>query len=209
MVKASVMKLLLFLLFIYSFSLSAVELQSGDIILISFNCYECRVIEAETNSTFSHSGVILLNANHEIFVAQSLINVRLSPLQDFLNNKTPGTKAFIYRPFEFDRRTDWPELAKNMHDVFIEKFLGLPFDEKYSWNNFDNQGRELLYCSEFVAKFLDHFLTSSTVLAPLTYDKNHAFWFQYFHGQIPEGEMGNSPAALSRDPRFHFIGNLD
>jgi hypothetical protein len=96
-----------------------------------------------------------------------------------------------------------------MHDIFTREFLGLPFDSRFSWNNFDEHGRELLYCSELVAKFLDHFLTTSSEVFPLTYEKNHDFWFRYFQGKIPEGEIGNSPAALSKDNRFHLIGTID
>ena len=81
------------LIIVFSFSLKAFELQSGDIILISFNCYECRVIESETNSPFSHSGVVVKNEKGELMVAQSLTTVRLSSLQDFLMNFTLNIKV--------------------------------------------------------------------------------------------------------------------
>ena len=58
---------LILVAFVLSLPLFALELKSGDLILISFNCYECRVIESETNSKFSHSGVILINQKNEIF----------------------------------------------------------------------------------------------------------------------------------------------
>jgi hypothetical protein len=190
-------------------SLPAFELHSGDIILISFNCYECRVIESETNTPFSHSGVVLRGSSGELFVAQSLTQVRLSSVQDFLKNKTPHTQASVFRPYELENRKDFPELEKSMRDVFAKYFQGLSFDSQYSWNNFDENGRELLYCSEFVAKFLDHFLSTPSLLFPLSYEKNHDYWFSYFKGHIPEGEMGNSPAALSTDTRFHLVGTLD
>jgi hypothetical protein len=198
-----------FIFLVFSFTLNALELQSGDFILISFNCYECRVIEAETNSLFSHSGVVIKGAKNEIFVAQSLTTVHLSSLQDFLKNKTPGTKASVFRSFELENRLNSQEKEQNMRDVFAQKFLGLPFDSKYLWNNFDDQGRELLYCSEFVAKFLDYFLSTPSILFPLSYSKNYSYWFKYFDGQIPEGEIGNSPASLAKDSRFHLVGILN
>ncbi|MBC7540845.1 MAG: hypothetical protein H7281_18635, partial [Bacteriovorax sp.] len=58
----------------------AFDLKAGDVLLISFNCYECRVIESETNSKFSHSGVIVKNELSEILVGQSLGQVALYPL---------------------------------------------------------------------------------------------------------------------------------
>lgn len=204
------MKPFLFLISIFfSFSIPAFELQSGDIVLISFNCYECKVIESETNSAFSHSGVILKNENNEVMVAQALTQVRTSLLQDFLKYKTPGTKAFVFRPFELENIKNFLELEKKMRKVFVQEFKGLPFDSKYIWNNFDERGRELLYCSEFVAKFIDLFLSTPSIVFPLTYQKNYEYWFKYFKGQVPEGEMGNSPASLSTDPRFHLVGTLN
>ena len=206
------MKKLLFLIFL-NFNLTslfALDLKAGDVLLISFNCYECRVIESETNSAFSHSGVVVKNELNEIKIAQSLGSIALYPLGDFLKNKTPGTNVAVYRPKEFQNLNpkDLSAIEERMLLTFNKVFKGAPFDVVYKWNNFDDKGRELLYCSEFIAKFLDHFLAAATVPYPLTYKKNEAYWFKYFHGVIPEGELGNSPASFSHDDRFLFIGTL-
>ncbi len=194
----------------FSHFANAIDLQNGDVLLISFNCYECRVIESETNSNFSHSGVILKNASREIRVAQSLGSVALYTLDQFLKNKTPGTNVAVFRPIEFMHLSnkDKNVLEDQMLSLFDSTFKGAPFDQKYLWNNFDSKGRELLYCSEFIAKFLDYFLASATIPYPLSYKKNEAYWLVYFHGLIPEGELGNSPASFAIDKRFNFIGNL-
>lgn len=203
------MKMTIFSLIIFSLSTSlfAFSLKSGDIILISFNCYECRVIESETNSQFSHSGVIILNSNNEIKVAQALGIVGMTSLQDFLKNKTPNTKAAIYRAKEIEANRN-SEFNMNLLAYFNSNFLGLKFDSKYLWNNVDENGNELLYCSEFVAKFLDHFLSTTTIPYPLTYQKNYDYWFKYFKGRIPEGELGNSPQSIANDSRFFLVGEL-
>lgn len=204
------MKPFLFLLITFlSFSIEAFDLQSGDILLISFNCYECHIIESETSSPFSHSGVVIKSQSGDTFIAQSLTQVHLATLQDFLKNKTPHSKAYVYRPYEFENRIHFMNLENNMRLVFDKEFNGLLFDSRYLWNNVDVKGRELLYCSEFVAKFLDHFLTTPSVLYPFSFKKNYDYWIKYFQGHIPEGEMGNSPAILSQDPRFHLIGTID
>lgn len=186
----------------------ALELHSGDVILISFNCYECRVIESETNSSFSHSGVVIKDENGAMKVGQSLGMVALYELKDFLKNRTPNTKAFVYRPIEIAKNTN-PDFEKHMLDVFNNKYKGALFDSRYLWNNYDKSGRELLYCSEFIAKYLDNFLSTPTIPYPLTYDKNHAYWLQYFKGNIPENELGNSPVSFSKDKRFSFVGYID
>lgn len=186
------------------------DLQSGDVLLISFNCYECRVIESETNSPFSHSGVIIKNESHALTVAQSLGSVALYPLEQFLKNKTPGSVVAVYRAKEFLNlhEREIVILSEKMLSVFNSHFAGLPFDRYYLWNNVDSSGRELLYCSEFIAKFLDHFLNTLTIPFPLSYKKNEAYWKKYFKGQIPEGVLGNSPASFTHDERFIFMGNL-
>lgn len=203
------MKKFIFIITYFCISLNvlALELKTGDAILISFNCYECRVIESETNSKFSHSGVIFKLPNGELKVAQALGKVHLINLQEFLKYKTPNTKASIYRSKEIDLKSN-NNLYQSMLSVFEEKFLGLKFDSKYYWNNVDESGNELLYCSEFVAKFLDHFMSSSTVPYPLSYQKNYDYWFKYFKGSIPEGELGNSPQSIADDKRFFYLGDI-
>ncbi|MFA6235689.1 MAG: YiiX/YebB-like N1pC/P60 family cysteine hydrolase [Bacteriovorax sp.] len=192
------------------FSAEAFELQSGDVLLISFNCYECRVIESETNSKFSHSGVVVKNEHKEIRIGQSLGLVALYPVADFVKNKTPGTGVSVYRPKELLNLNadEQSELDKRMLETFNLDFKGLLFDSRYIWDNYDSKGREMLYCSEFIAKFLDRFLYSPTIPYPLTYKKNEEYWFKYFKGNIPEGALGNSPASFSHDDRFIFIGIL-
>lgn len=205
-------KLIIFLL-LSLFTLNdllAFDFKSGDVLLISFNCYECRVIESETNSQFSHSGVIIKNEAHEIRVGQSLGFVALYPIDQFLKNITPGSNVAVYRPKEFLYQSTGEQklLEQKMLQVFNTQFKGAPFDSRYIWDNFDSSGRELLYCSEFIAKFLDHFLNYPTVPYPLTYKKNEQYWLNYFKGNIPEGVLGNSPASFAHDERFVFMGNL-
>jgi hypothetical protein len=78
----------------------------------------------------------------------------------------------------------------------------------FLWNNVDEKGNELLYCSEFVSKFLDRFLNLPTIPYPLSFKKNFQYWNGYFKGKIPEGELGNSPAFFSTDERFEFLKSI-
>ena len=116
--------------------LHALTLQSGDVILISFNCYECRVIENETDSPFSHSGVVLKDESGNLKIAQSLGQIALYNPQDFFKYKTPNTKAYVYRAYELHSSL---ELDKKMLDVFILVYKGLLFYVKFLWNNYDNK----------------------------------------------------------------------
>lgn len=192
------------------FGLELSDLHGGDVVTLSLNCYECRMIESETESAFSHSGVVIIDEQGRTRIAQSLGRLDHFSLAEFTKNMTPGTKVHVYRPRELkgpDKQSR-TMLEKSMLDIFNEKYKNAPFDSKYLWNNFNSKGVELLYCSEFIAKFLDHFLSQKTVPFPISYKKHYAYWLTYFKGIVPEGELGNSPASFSRDARFEFIGTL-
>lgn len=193
-----------------SWGLTLNDLHGGDVITLSLNCYECRMIESETDSAFSHSGVVVIDEQGRTRIAQSLGRLDHFSLAEFTKNITPGTKVSVFRPREFNNLN--PEardvLEKDMLTVFNEKYKNAPFDSKYLWNNFNSKGVELLYCSEFIAKFLDHFLSQKTVPFPISYQKHYVYWMTYFKGVVPDGELGNSPASFSRDTRFEFIGTL-
>lgn len=192
------------------FGLTFHDLQAGDVVLLSLNCYECRVIESETESLFSHSGVVVINEQQETKIAQSLGRVAMDKFSDFIKNKTPGTFVHVYRPKEFKKMSahDYAKLSASMLDLFERHYKGAPFDSRYIWNNVNAKGEELLYCSEFIAKFLDNFLQKKTVLAPISYSKHYDYWLMYFKGNVPLNEPGNSPASFSRDDRFEFIGKF-
>jgi hypothetical protein len=202
------------LLCLFTFPLFAkfnlADLRAGDVLLISLNCFECRMIESETNSAFSHSGVVVVDQNGQLKIAQSLGRLDLFTYEAFTKNKTPQSTLSVYRPKEFKniKGLKLKKLELDMYNVFVEKFKNAPFDSKYLWNNFSTSGAELLYCSEFIAKYLDYFLSKKTIPFPITYQKHYDYWLQYFKGVVPEGELGNSPASFSRDERFEFVGTL-
>lgn len=208
------MKTLIFSLFAFlsanTFGLTINDLQTGDVVLLSLNCMECRVIESETNSLFSHSGVVVIDQDKIAKIGQSLGSVALFSFADFTRNITPKSFVHVYRPREFKKLSaqQLSMLEKNMLDTFNDKYKGAPFDSKYIWYNYNVKGQEMLYCSEFIAKFLDNFLTEKTTPQIISYNKHYEYWYKYFKGTVPENELGNSPAAFSRDNRFEFIGTI-
>ena len=211
------MKTILLLLFVLSlfiprlsWGLAVSDLKAGDVVLLSLNCYECRMIESETESLFSHSGVVIVDEEGRTRIAQSLGRLDHFSFAEFTKNITPGTFVHVSRPRDMLKMTAQKRvlLEKVMLDVFNEQFKNAPFDSKYLWNNFNANGVEYLYCSEFIAKFLDHFLTQKTIPLPISYKKHYDYWKKYFKGVVPDGELGNSPASFSRDERFEFVGTI-
>lgn len=180
----------------------AFSLQEGDVILFSYNCYECRMIESETGAPYSHSGIVVRDSDGELKIAQALTKVHLTSLVNFLKPRTPGTKVLVRRSRELMNR------QISLTSIFKNEFEGLAFDSDYLWDNVDQNGRELIYCSELLAKLLNHVLTQKLRPYPLTYQKHYDYWYKHFQGHVPEGVLGNSPASFAQNPAFITIGEL-
>jgi hypothetical protein len=95
-----------------------------------------------------------------------------------------------------------------MEKVFNRDFKGLGFDPEYRWNNFQADGSELLYCSEYITKFLNRFLSKKIIPKAMDYSNNWDYWFNYFNGDVPQGEAGNSPADFYFSKDFKKIKYL-
>ncbi len=178
----------------------------GDIVFVSLNCMECKIIEIETASAYSHVGVIL-SVTNTVVVAEALGKVHSIPLAQFLNRQRPQSSHGHYRSQHFaemyERIKYHPQriasMEKELAQVFVSKYLDALFDGLYLWDNFDPAtGREKFYCSEFVSKFLNEFLTDKILPYPLLYAHKEFedFWLKKFHGIIPRGVLGNSPQSL-------------
>ncbi|MFX3675783.1 MAG: YiiX/YebB-like N1pC/P60 family cysteine hydrolase [bacterium] len=144
------MKLILKSLILLSLSLSAqaFELRPGDVLLIELRCYSCSIIADETGSRFSHSGVVLAKQGEQYLVAQALGQVHATTLEKFKSQKTKLSSMLVLRPKSFSP-------SEKLLNVFNRDWSGIPFDSNYTWDD------EKLYCSEFVAKFLERFMGQS------------------------------------------------
>ena len=202
------MKTLFLIIFIFSSTLSLAEqkLRSGDVVLLSLRCYLCTMIETEEQSPYSHSGVIV-ETPQGLMIAEALVGVRLVSVTDFFKRAKTGFPPLVIRNKELMKRfqtnpSDYDNFKKRLYQLFVENFAGLEFDHQYRWDNKDDLGRETYYCSEFVAKFLNPFLKNKMNPKPLDFTRNWDYWFKYFHGDVPQGEWGNSPGDLQRSDLF-------
>ena len=181
------------------------NLRTGDLILISLNCYSCPKIESETGSPYSHSG-LLIQENNKWFVLEALGKVKKTPLATFKKYVRPGTKPHHYRLKEWSLED--PDRNQNLVDRFEEAYEGQPFDPLYLWNNFDDQGSELLYCSEMITKLLNEFLNTKITTEPMDFTKNWAYWKQVYDGNVPQGKPGKSPSTYADPTHSSFLGDL-
>ncbi len=182
------------------------DLKSGDVILISLPCRLCALIEDEDASPYSHIGVILRDGTGPQ-VLDSFHRVARSPLDAFLKLARRGTRPVILRPLapeSLDLNPDSMILAR----TFRDSFEGLSYDSDYLWNNFDASG-EKLYCSEFVAKFLNPFLPAPVLPKPMHFRVRREEWIRHFRGTPPDGMPGLSPGDFARSPAFRNLGELE
>lgn len=191
----------LLLAFLINSSVFATEWRNGDVLLIPLNCYSCSYIEQASGAPYSHSGV-LLKIKGKWRVAQSLGVVKTFSVQEFLAMGRKGRTALQVRP-KYLVGTN-----KQMVKTYLKKYKGLPFDSNFLWDNFDEEGRELLYCSEFITKLLNQFLSKPIIPAPMDYSSNWEYWNNYFNGDVPQGHPGNSPADFFFSKDFKHLSKI-
>lgn len=193
------MKLLLLLVLNFNQVLASTsqDFQTGDLILISLRCYACPLMESETDGDYSHSGVVVRDGE-EIKVAQALGKVHLLSLDKFLAQRRSESQFAHLRPIQ---KIDSQKLKR----VYFEEFEALAFDSEYLWDNFDQYGNELLYCSEFVAKLYNRVANASLSPSPMDFSRHWDTWRSIFRKEPPQGELGNSPNSLYRSSFFRLI----
>ena len=181
------------------------DLKNGDVILQSQACFVCQLIEEEENSPYSHIGVIVTPERGEPMVLESWGYVTNTPLSEFLARRKRNTQSLILRA-----QNQFKLGNTNSHEFmnrFVNYFAGKTYDPEFLWNNFDHNG-ERLYCSEFVAKFMNPFLGNKILPKAMHYERNRSAWMHYFRGNPPDGKPGLSPGDFERSPLFHKIGLL-
>lgn len=187
------------------------DLRVGDVILIEIDCYICRAISKATKSSYNHSGLVVEISEKGPLIAQSLSKVEVVEWDRFLKQAKKNSTiahlrtrelAALYweSPGEFSQKTTL------MLREFNELFLGLPFDSAYMWHNVSSTGEELLYCSEMIQKTLNRILERPLATISMDFSEAYDAWNEYFRGQVPQGQEGNSPSSLYLAPEMMVVG---
>lgn len=198
-----------FLFLFLAFTSFAQELRSGDVILQSFDCRKCRLIQSESNSPWNHVGIVVKDQNGEIKIAESFTGVALIDPSKYLAR---GTLNVLFRSQEllalYKIPEDFEQFEKKLSQLYFEKFQGASYDTAFLWDNMGSNGQETLYCSEFVAKILNPFLTQKIISYPMSFQKNYEAWKIVFKGNVPEGLLGLGPVYFSQSSLFEDFGEL-
>jgi hypothetical protein len=198
----------LFLLILSSsFVRAETRLNVGDILLQPLSCWVCTLIENEEETIYSHMGVVL-KTTPEIIIGEAWGSVKQTSLSEFKMKTEKGQKIKILR-FQNEKIVSVLEQnAPQFFSLYNEEFNGNKYDGEFLWHNFDDQGSEKLYCSEFVSKLFQAYLRIEMPIKRMHFDKYPDQWNKYFKGKVPRGEWGNSPGDFDRSELFHEIGEI-
>lgn len=191
-----------------SASASTPALRVGDILLQPLYCWSCALIEAEENSIYSHMGIVV-QVTPEVLVAESWSEVTLTTLEAF-KKKTEKNQAILVRRYRNEAiSADFEKDVERLGELLKKEFLGLKYDPAFLWHNFDSDGNEQLYCSEFVSKLLQAFLGIEGPIKRMVFKVNTEHWLRYFQGRpLPIGEWGNSPGDYEKTELLYSVGEL-
>lgn len=188
-------------------SLAETSLRVGDILLQPLHCRLCYLIEEEENSRFSHMGVVL-QTSPNILVGEAWGSVRSVSFEEFAQKTKKRETLKVLRFRNPNLRNDIALNATELLPLFQREFEGKKYDEAFLWNNFDGEGRQMLYCSEFVSKLYQAFMRLEMPIKRMHFFKNRDEWNKYFKGNIPDGQWGNSPADFERSELFYSAGTI-
>ena len=192
--------------------LSNLTPRAGDILLVPLNCYVCNAIESETGTPYSHAVVVANTTSNpeKRFVYEAWGELKKTPYLEIVQRKQKNQALFLMRPSSF--RAGQTPNEMQLRQNFEKNFAGLPFDDEYLWDNRDENGKEKIYCTEFVIKFINSFIRQPIHPQPMSFEKNSEFWkkyYQQFGMTPPTGRTGASPATLFQNSELLRLGELN
>lgn len=151
---------------------------------------------------------MVIQVQPTVQVIDALGTVKISSFEAFNSGTQKNQKISVLR---LNREDAVEHLQDNRLDFlafYLNEFDGLKYDHAFLWNNLDENGEEMLYCSEMITKLLQGYLGIEVGTRRMKFDKNRDQWIQYFRGNPPDGKIGNSPAVFEHSDLFHEVGEL-
>jgi hypothetical protein len=177
------------------------HLENGDLIFQTSTSSQSKAIQAATNSKYSHIGIIYIEEN-EYFVYEASSIVKLTPLNDWINNGLDG--KYVVKRIKDSELILTPDVLKKMKNVG-EKYKGKGCDMYFEWSD------EKLYCSELVWKMYKQAtnieLGSLEKLSDFDLKKKEVQnqLNERYKGKIPYNELVISPAKMFEYDRLITI----
>ena len=184
-----------------------VKLQTGDLLLQPMHCWACGLIEAEEETIYSHIGMAFV-ADNEVYVAEAFGKVHKIPFSEFNKKTQKDQKIKVLRFRNEELQGEFLRRNNELVELYKKDFDGLQYDSQFLWNNFDSNGNEKLYCSEFISKFLQASFQLETPIKRMHFEKNREAWIKFFKGNVPDNMWGNSPADYDNSDLFYEVGEI-
>jgi uncharacterized protein YycO len=177
------------------------ELKNGDIIFQTSTSTQSKAIQAATNSKYSHIGILYIQEN-EYFVYEASSTVKMTPLNEWINNGFDG--KYVVKRIKDSENILTTDALKRMKKMG-EKFKGKGYDQYFEWSD------EKIYCSELVWKIYKQAvnielgslekLSDFNLTAKEVQDKLN----ERYKGKIPYNEIVISPAKIFNSDRLVIV----
>lgn len=151
---------------------------------------------------------MVIQVEPSVQVIDALGTVKISSFETFNSGTQKDQKISVLRLNRDDAVEHLQENRLDFLAFYINAFDGLKYDHDFLWNNLDENDEEMLYCSEMITKLLQGYLGIEVGTRRMKFDKNRDQWIKYFHGNPPDGKIGNSPAVFEHSDLFHEVGEL-
>lgn len=151
---------------------------------------------------------MIIEVEPELKVLDALGTVKIQSFEAFNKGTQKDQKIAVLRLNREDAVQHMQDTKEQFLDYYLRMFDGLKYDHDFIWNNLDEDGYEKLYCSELITKLYIGYLGIDVGTRRMKFDKNRDQWIRYFHGNPPDGKIGNSPAVFEHSPLFHEVGEL-
>jgi hypothetical protein len=170
----------------------------GDLLVVQLPL-SSRILEQTQDSPYNHAAIILrAGADISVSDAYGARGVSETSLCQWLEKRQPQELLL--------RRHREVISSQRLEEAYLY-FKGLPFDPVFLWDNRDERG-EKMYCSEFVAKLLNHVTEEKILPAPMDYSRAFPYWTKYFATydmDVPQHLPGVSPQALAISDFFETL----
>jgi hypothetical protein len=170
-------------------------LQTGDLVLQTSRSEQSRAIQEATGSPWSHVGVVEVTPEGA-YVIEAEGRVVRTPWKAF-RDRGEGRRVLVLRAAEL------PAGARAAAVVEARRFLGLPYDPRFSW------GDDALYCSELAVKAFERgagvTLGRRERLGALRLERLGGELAKRYGGPPPLEQELVTPASIADDARLSEV----
>jgi uncharacterized protein YycO len=173
------------------------NLQKGDLIFVSLNCFACKLIQQTSHSNYSHVAIIQEDAVTHALSAVMAVPPKVIEIQGlnyFYDNS-------LIPPLIMRMRTVQTQTLARLAADMARNYIGRPYDSDFE------SGPRKLYCSSLLsnsfkdaAKNISDSMKDPLPFIPMDFSIYKAEWAKILGHPPPQGKLGISPGDIERSP---------